>query len=211
VKIKPLPKSRHVVLELADEEALPTASLPEVQLKKILVPVDFSECSRKALHYAESFARQFNAEVLLFHVVEPFAPPPEVIVAMSGTFGAQMTEQASKQLRDWREEVDSKIKVRSAVSNGSPYLEIVRAANDNNVDLIVIGTHGRTGLAHFFMGSTAERVVRHAPCPVLAVREREHDFVSVSEGRATKTKLKGERHGKRTEEKRSRESAAVFR
>jgi nucleotide-binding universal stress UspA family protein len=78
------------------------------------------------------------------------------------------------------------------VRNGSSaYQEIIGAATDGNVDLIIIGTHGRSGLAHVFLGSTAERVTRHAPCPVLVVREQEHDFVPGAEARSRSATERG--------------------
>jgi len=173
-----LAASRKRVVMTAGPEETKLPALPELALKRILVPVDFSESSRKALHYATSFARQFNAELLLFHVVEPYPPPPpDYIIADNLVDNAKIQEEAAKELAQWRGEIGESISVRSSVEIGSPYREIVRCADENNIDLIIIGTHGHTRLAHFLLGSTAERVVRHAPCPVLVIREREHDFL----------------------------------
>jgi universal stress protein A len=176
--------------------ALPPISVPEVNLKKILVPVDFSEQSRKAMEYALSFARQFNAEVLLLHVLEfapampvpvsPASPMPMIHDAMTQT---AWREGAAKQLADWRDEIGKPLAVKASVRDGvSAHAEIVKAATEGNIDLIILGTQGRTGLAHLLIGSTAERVVRHAPCPVLVVREREHDFVTSRKETSTRSK-----------------------
>jgi nucleotide-binding universal stress UspA family protein len=161
---------------------LPPISLPEVNLKKILVPIDFSESARKAMEYGLSFARQFNAEILLLHVIEftPLPAPPLAIV-QDETTQAKLHESSAKELGEWRDAISAQTIVRASVRDGiSAHAEIVKAAAEGNIDLIILGTQGRTGLAHLLIGSTAERVVRHAPCPVLVVREREHDFVNSS-------------------------------
>lgn len=172
-------RSQKVILEMDRKEAgLPPAALPEWRLRHILAPVDFSECSRKAMHYAASFAKQFNAEVTLLHVVVLVPPPPQMLVYEPETLTAKYHEHAAKALAEWRKEIVSQGTVKATVRGGvAAHQEIVTAAQECNTDLIVIGNHGRTGLARLFTGSTAERVVRHAPCPVLVVREREHEFL----------------------------------
>jgi nucleotide-binding universal stress UspA family protein len=185
MKIRAARRSHDVVLEMKPRKgALPPISVPEVNLKRILVPIDFSEQSRKAMEYALSFARQFNAEVLLLHVIEiaPLATPAWPISSVpmmhDVTTQASLRESAAKQLAGWRAEISSQARVKASVREGiSAHAEIVAAASDGNFDLVILGTQGRTGLSHLLIGSTAERVVRHAPCPVLVVREREHDFV----------------------------------
>ncbi len=182
MKLRTARHSHNVVLEMEPQDAaLPPIALPELQVRRILVPVDFSECSRKVLHYGVSLARQFNAEVLLVHVLVSVPPPPQVLVLEAETLGAKYHEEAAKQLSEWRKEAVSHATVKAAVRSGtSAYYEIVEAARESNCDLIVIGNRGRTGLARVFLGSTAEQVVRHAPCPVLVIREREHDFIAES-------------------------------
>jgi universal stress protein A len=175
LRASPRAKQR-VVVELESPEAsLPPIAVPELKLKRILVPIDFSEQSQKALHYAISFAKQFNAEIFLLHVVET-VPTPEVAIAESGVLNFRLRDEAKRELSDWRKEVPHAA-VKTAIYAGIPFREIVRAADEHNTDLIILGTQGRTGLSHLFIGSTAERVVRHAPCPVMVVREREHDFL----------------------------------
>jgi nucleotide-binding universal stress UspA family protein len=169
----------HVVVETDRKESglLPGVA-PELRLKQILVPVDFSECSHKALQYGVSFARQFNAEVLLLHVVVTVPPPPQMLVFELETLRANYYEEAAKHLSEWRKEVVSRASVKAIVREGvAAHREIVAAAHECNSDLIVIGNHGRGGLSRVLTGSTAERVVRHAPCPVLVVRGREHEFL----------------------------------
>lgn len=151
-----------------------------VHLKRILVPVDFSPLSKKALLYAARLAKQFNAELDLFHAVEPevlpafdgymLAPPP--IPNSAGV-------SCAGQLKTWTHFARNAgvARVGSMIRRGLPAFEIVEAAKERDADLIVIATHGYTGWKHFTIGSTAERVVRAAPCPVLVVREKEHEFV----------------------------------
>jgi nucleotide-binding universal stress UspA family protein len=149
-----------------------------MRIKQILVPVDFSDCSHKALQYGVSFARQFSAEVLLLHVLVTVPPPPQMLVFDIETMHSKYHEDAAKHLSKWRKEAISQASVKAVVREGlAAHQEIVAAAHECNSDLIVIGNHGRSGLSRMLTGSTAERVVRHAPCPVLVVRGREHEFL----------------------------------
>ncbi|MDB6064697.1 MAG: putative universal stress protein [Pedosphaera sp.] len=152
----------------------------DFRLKKILVPVDFSEPSRKALHYAISLAKPFKAEILLVHVVESVLPPPDAVIVESAALAAALNKEAAKRLSEWRKKAASLAPVREILLTGAPYREIVDFADQSKADLIVLGTHGRTGLTRLLIGSTAERVMRHAPCPVLVVREREHEARAAS-------------------------------
>lgn len=206
MKFRTAGRSHKVVLEMEPrDDTFPPVNLPELKLKRILLPVDFSECSRKATTYAASLARQFNAEVLLLHVIEIAPHPPEMLILESETLNAKLRTETNRLLSEWRQEIPERISTRVLLRNGTaPYREIVQAAHENNADLIVLGTHGRTGLAHLLIGSTAERVVRHAPCPVLVVREREHDFVepkSKTTLSEIKAGTKGERYGNRIKKK----------
>lgn len=145
-------------------------------LKKILVPTDFSEHSAKAIRYGAELAATFGGELHLLHSVE--ATPimygegsgiPELL--------ADREAAATKQLEAVKVDASGDCRVRRKVVKGHPFVEIVRYAKDNTIDLLVIGTHGRGAIAHMLLGSVAERVVRKAPCPVLVVRDEEHDFV----------------------------------
>jgi nucleotide-binding universal stress UspA family protein len=172
-------RSQKVVLEMDRKEiGIVPGSLPEWRLRHILVPVDFSECSGKAMHYAACFAKQFNAEVTLLHVIVIVPPSPQMLIFEPEVLTAKFHEEAAKQLAEWRKEILSHATVKAVIrSGGAAHQEIVTAAHECNTDLIVIGNHGRSGLARLFTGSTTERVVRHAPCPVLVVRELEHEFL----------------------------------
>ena len=150
----------------------------EIRVHRILVPLDFSKDSEKALTYADSLARQFGGKMSLLHVRPP--------VYYGGEFGmvpntVPVTDSGSKERERLgtlvRDRVDPALVEALLVRDGAPFDEICKAAKEIESDLIVIATHGYTGLKHVFLGSTAERVVRHAPCPVLIVRERERDFV----------------------------------
>ena len=139
----------------------------------ILVPIDFSKPSEKALDYAVSLAKQFGAKLTLLNVVEPVATPDFAYYPLMME-NDKVLAKAREQLERVRTKasLDERLVQKILVRNGSPYREITDAARTLKVDLIVISTHGYSGLAHVFMGSTAERVVRHAECPVLVVRGR---------------------------------------
>ena len=179
MKFKPGSKGGGLVVEIDPREnAFPLGeraitALPEFRLKQILVPVDFSECSRKALRYAIPFAKQFEAEITLVHVVQYPVGATEMMVG----FG-QIIDESKKALDAQLAEIKDFVPSREILREGNPSVEIVRAATELDSDLIILSTHGHTGLAHVLLGSTAERVVRYAPCPVLVVREREREFIA---------------------------------
>ena len=153
------------------------------RLKKILVPIDFSEESKKALLYALPFAEQFGAEIILLHVVTPMIRPEGymiVPVALEGRTVAWMYEREQQLASLRHREIGEMIKGGNIVQMGKPDQEIITLAKARKVDLIIIATHGYSGLKHVVLGSTAERVVRHAPCPVLIVREKEKEFISMT-------------------------------
>jgi len=153
-----------------------------IMIKKILCPTDFSENSEHALKYALTLATLSQAERRLFHVVEPITYPQstelfepvldevELMMKMEAAFQTQLEDQVSA-LKDEYSKITGKI------VTGNTFLAIIQAARDESVDIIVMGTHGRTGLAHVLIGSVAEKVVREAPCPVLTVKHPEHEFV----------------------------------
>lgn len=188
MKIKPAKKPGEVVVKLKRGDALPTGAPPGMQLKRLLVPIDFSECSVKALQYALPFARQFGGSLTLLHVVQVY-PSPEVVDVNLPLVERRMQESAITELKTLAErEVGADIPTETVVRLGQPYAEIVEEARARRSDLIVLSTHGYTGLRHFLLGSTAERIVRHAPCPVFVVREKEHDFVPDQSGSSRETK-----------------------
>lgn len=146
-----------------------------VAFRRVLAPIDFSKPSRAALRYASDFATMHDSELTLLHVVEPLLSVAEIgyptlpVAPLPSGYKGQMKARLEKLKA---EELRPGMKVDLQVRVGRPYAEIARAAKEHNVDLIIMATHGYTGLKHVLLGSTAERVVRHAPCPVLTVRER---------------------------------------
>ncbi len=148
------------------------------RLTRILVPVDFSEPSRKALHYAKLFAEQFDASLTLLHVVEPLTYPPDfaVVPLLPPDIEEARTRELESQLREMARSVGGGVKIESVVRSGRAWQEVVEVAKAAATDLIIVSTHGYTGLKHALLGSVAEKIVRHAPCPVLVVRDEEHDF-----------------------------------
>ncbi len=159
--------------------ANPVPPAAELCLRKILVPIDFSDCSRKALRYAVAFAKQFDATVILLHVVQLSYSGAEFAALDFPLIEQQMVEASSREILALANaEVGSSLPFGTLVKTGHPPTEIAATARKLEVDLIIISTHGYTGLKHVFLGSTAENVVRHAPCPVLTVREHEHEFIT---------------------------------
>ena len=145
--------------------------------RRILVTTDFSEASKKAFPYAIALARKFEASLLLVYVVPGHLPGQlsQIGILLEEQ---QMLSAAREQLPRFRAaELDPHLHVETLVLSGGPAHEICDTAKIQSADLIVISTHGHTGLKHFALGSVAENVVRHSPCPVLVVREREHDFI----------------------------------
>jgi len=147
--------------------------------KTILVPSDFSECSDEALRYGLELARRFDASLHLLHVVQDPVTQPWAAEGFSAPLFEvveQWQRQAEARLRASVPDADRhRVTVASVVA--TPYAEILAYAAANDVDLIVMGTHGRSGVSHMLLGSIAERVVRRAPCPVLTVRRPQHGFV----------------------------------
>jgi len=182
MKIKPTQKPGRVVVELGPTEAqLPAEPAPLMfQIHRVLVPVDFSECSRKALQYAIPFALQFSAELVLLYVVQPYVPVPEMTIVDPGLLLKRMREDGETGLARLRAGIPESIKLHTEVRVGRPAIEIVQAAEELNADVILLSTHGRTGLGRVFIGSVAEHVTRYAHCPVFIVRPREHDFIDAA-------------------------------
>jgi nucleotide-binding universal stress UspA family protein len=144
---------------------------------KILAATDFSVDSQYALQYAEEVARKFGAEIILLHVDQPLAPVmigdvgPSLDINTMNRIAEEQRLLAQRELDRMVGRLrDSGLKARSLFRVGAPFLEIINAAQSEAADLIVTGTHGRSGLNHVLMGSVAERVVRKSPCPVLTVR-----------------------------------------
>lgn len=157
----------------AAKKAAKRAAPSPLALKSILVPLDFSEPSRRALDYPLSLADKFGAKLTLLHVVEPIATPDFGGALPLALEDDRLMDTAREELSLLVESSGippAKIE-KTLVRFGRSFHEIADAARTRKVDLIVLATHGRTGLSRALLGSTAECVVRHAPCPVLVVRE----------------------------------------
>lgn len=154
-----------------------------IALKKILVATDFSPASDAALSYGRELARSFGSTLIILHVVE------DIAARSLGIDGGMLLTEPDVQRQF---EVDARTEIDAAISSAdradlkatglilrssAPAAAIVSCAHERGIDLIVMGTHGRSGFAHLLMGSVSERVVQTAPCPVLTVRHPEHEFV----------------------------------
>ncbi len=152
-----------------------------LSLKTILVPTDFSEASEAALNYGKAMAEAFGASLHLVHVMEDLlaqAWAAEVYVASMPQLREEIDKESRHRLASMlTDEERRRFRVETALLAGNPFVEIVRYAKTHEVDLIVMGTHGRGPIAHMLLGSVAEKVVRKAPCPVLTVRDARHEFV----------------------------------
>lgn len=151
-----------------------------IQIQRILLPTDFSDFAACAARYACAFAEGFQSELHLLHVLETHViATPDLAMGMAfPSYVEETRAAASKKLHavldpSWA----ARNKVHSTIAEGNPLVTIIRYAREHKIDLIVLGTHGRTGLSHVLMGSVAENVVRKAPCPVLTVRREGHQFV----------------------------------
>lgn len=184
MKIKRLSKPGRVAMELdgKDDQLLAKGKDERgagFQLKKILVPTDFSACSQKALQYAIALAKQFSASLTLLNVVTPVADVGELGMGTPVFPEGEIREYSMSRLAALaKSDIGKQVSAATEVRVGQPVIEIIEAAREQQIDLIIMGTHGHTGLKHFLLGSVTENVVRHAKCPVLVVREREHEFIS---------------------------------
>jgi universal stress protein A len=163
---KPVPRARRVELQ--------------INLKRILVPIDFSEYSKRALKYAIPFAEHFGASIDLLYVVEPTIYPADFSFGQAGfpNLEEELRSSGSHELDSLiQKEIAGRIPARKVIKTGKPFYEIIQYAREAKMDLIIIATHGHSGMEQILFGSTAEKVVRKAPCPVLVVRTGEHEFV----------------------------------
>jgi universal stress protein A len=159
---------------------IPEAVVPALHVKRILVPIDFSTPCNKAFKYALGFARQFGSQIVMIHVIEPRSVADVEPLRFEGMPQTQdelaLAEEKMHALADASPR-DGNLRITSGIRRGLATHEIVQAADELDVDLIIMATHGLRGWKHFGLGSTADRVARAASCPVLVVREREREFV----------------------------------
>jgi universal stress protein A len=148
-----------------------------IEIKRILAPTDFSLHSQRAVRFACAMAEKFAAELHLIHVLSeiiPAGPDPLLMPVMPPQFYEENEVRAGESLGEFLDPAWGRpAAVTTAVRWGSPVEAIVDYARDQNIELVVIATHGRTGLSHVLLGSVAERIVREAPCPVLTIRDRD--------------------------------------
>jgi universal stress protein A len=151
-----------------------------ITLRRLLVPTDFSDASRAAVKYGVAFAENFRCTLHLLHVLEtvtgadPLALEIPERSAIERSIEASAWEQLRRVLTPGEQ---SRIKAELWIEWGRPVDEIIRYATQHEIDLISMGTHGRGGVERLLLGSVAEHVVRHAPCPVLTAHSRERDFI----------------------------------
>ena len=146
---------------------------PRLGIHSILVPIDFSVHSKNALKYAVPMARKFGAAIHLVYVVEPTIYPADLGFGQVVLPGVEdeLRQKGGAELQSLiRKEIGRAVPASWVVRTGNPHQEILREADERGVDLIVVATHGHSGVEHMLFGSTADRVVRHAKCPVLTVR-----------------------------------------
>jgi nucleotide-binding universal stress UspA family protein len=148
-----------------------------MKVEKILFPTDFSEGSSHALPYAVDLSKHYNARLYILHIIYDIfkATNSHIPHISADELYREMFEWAQKEIENCGiEEIRRLSNVEKVVLKGIPYEEIIKFAAKEKVDMIVMGTYGRAGLERFLFGSTAERVVRKAPCPVMTVRMPEH-------------------------------------
>jgi nucleotide-binding universal stress UspA family protein len=161
-----------------------------MKLTRILAPTDFSNFSGFALEWAAYLAQCMKADLVLLHVI----PEEEgkiideirgegAVVRISKGIRENVVQDRQKKLKDQynmvvSSDIKSFLRVEEMTRIGVPFLEIIKVAKEKEVDLIVMGTHGRTGLAHVFIGSVAEKVVHHAHCPVLTIKHPQYKFIA---------------------------------
>jgi nucleotide-binding universal stress UspA family protein len=145
-----------------------------LSIKKVLVPIDFSDYSKSSLKYAVNFAKSFNADITLIYVIEPIIYPPDFSMGQIAipSVSPEWDERAHEELEKLaKNEISSDVNVKVIIKTGKPFVEIIETASEEDIDIIIIATHGHSGVEHILFGSTAEKVVRKAPCPVLTLRE----------------------------------------
>lgn len=176
-KKKAAPKRKPAKTQQQNMAASPPSSpkSSSLSIHNILVPIDFSVHSKNALRYAVSMAEQYGASLHLIYVIEPMIYPADLgfgQVVMPGV-EEELRIKSEKELQNLIErEIDDSIKADSVVRLGKPHQEILREVDEKKIDLVVLASHGHTGVEQILFGSTAMRIVRLAKCPVLTIRPK---------------------------------------
>ncbi len=142
------------------------------KIRRILCPTDFSPTARHAIDYAVDLASSYAAEVVLLHVIPDMTYPMRSFGTVTAfpNLREEIHARAKQELAELAGQLDKHVKVRTELRDGASHLAILECAKETAADLIVIGTHGHSGIMHMLLGSTAEKVVRAATCPVMTVR-----------------------------------------
>lgn len=160
----------------------PSGDASPLAIRTILVPTDFSPLSNRAVTYARRFAEHFAARLILLHVTEPVTYAPaygrfDTVEELRAAKRVAAEDSLAQLIADSEPPGVKPVSCQAIVAEGDSAAETDRIAREQLVDLIVIASHGFGGLTHLLLGSTTEKVMRHAPCPVLVVREKQRDFV----------------------------------
>ncbi len=150
-----------------------------MKIKTILFPTDFSQGARAAMDHAITLAKDYHAKLILLYVIQDISIAEWYIPSSLSVTDLveDMQKSAWQEMDKWGADVSASVKdVEKMVVRGVPFVEIIKTAKEREADLIIIGTHGRTGIDHMLFGSTAEKVVRKASCPVLTVRIAGKEF-----------------------------------
>jgi len=150
-----------------------------MRIQTILVPTDFSESSSEAVDFAFYLSRQMKMNMIFLYVDE-WPDPSDATAPLHNEYGMYKKDEGHVFLNDLVQRAqDEGLKASKELVDGVPFLEIIRMARKRKVDLVVMGTHGRTGLSQTMIGSESERVVRQTPCPVITVKSTNHQFMPV--------------------------------
>ncbi len=179
-RTKAAPRRRHrpAPSHPAASSATHGFAVPKLAITSILVPIDFSIHSKNALKYAIPLARQFKASLHLVFVVEPTVYPADLGFGQVVLPGVEdeLRQKGAEELESLiTKEIAGRVEATCSVRTGSPHHEILREAEERKVDLIVVASHGHSGVEHILFGSTADRIVHHARCPVLTIRPTEKE------------------------------------
>jgi len=153
-----------------------------IAIKTILVPTDFSDYSKVSLPLAVDLAKKYGAKLVVLHVFdeELFAPIFFEAGGKAEEYFIRIRNDFDAAVEQFLDGIDTEsIEVESHLANGTPFVEVIRFAREKGIDLIIMGTHGKSGLAHALLGGVAEKVVRKSPCPVMVVRHPELEFKMV--------------------------------
>jgi universal stress protein A len=142
-------------------------------IKNILVPIDMSNTSKVLAHYASVFANRFGAKVHVLHVFQEYEGITKMILTnkVLENLMDELHDSGKKEIEDFcKKHFDRSLDYELSFANGSPFKEILDAVKVKDIDMVIMGTHGKTRIDHFFVGKTADRVVRRSNCPVMTVR-----------------------------------------